>query len=219
MEEAAAGLGSFLRVPQVAGLLVIPFVLLVLLGAQFLIGFRVLNPHRRFKLVHVGIAAVIGVLFLWHGFSPLVRLTDPAALWRFMVLPVGLILVGLLALQALVGYRVIPTHRNFRRVHLSIAIALVGLGAIHGVYVGLGLAHPAGSDRCETCHRQPAAHFGTPCVRCHRAAGVSWDFSHPAIPAPLFHAQFPCAQCHPRGRFTTVNCTCHANGTAGDSGG
>jgi len=187
----------------------LPLLIVALLGAQFFVGFRAI-PLAHFQEVHVGLAIALAATFLVHGFWPLAGLVDPMQAMQFTVLPVGLLLIALLAAQIVVGFRLLPLHRRFRPVHTTLAVALVVIGVVHGSYIAAGLAHPPGSG-CESCHRPPAAHYAAPCLRCHTRAGVSWEFSHPAVNEVHSWTSFPCAKCHPSGNARVV-CTCHRNG-------
>jgi len=190
-----------------------PLIIVTLLGVQILLGRRIIRLHGRifsFRHVHIGIGITLAVLFVYHGFSPLLTLSATGGLWNPFVLPVGIALLGLLAFQILVGFKVVRTGRRFSPVHLALAITLVGVGMFHGVTIATGLVHPSQAE-CSSCHIPPANHSAPPCAHCHKQPGVSWVFAHPAF-ANEEHSwrSFACDRCHPSiPDYTKVYCSCH----------
>lgn len=207
VEDFFGGLGTL---PPQAALLVLPAVIVALFGLQYLIGFQLL-PLRgaAFRRTHATVALLLGVAFVAHGFGPLVRFTGWRVAMDPLVLPAGLALMALLGVQVLVGYHYIPTHRQFRTVHVTLATAVLVLGLAHGVVLGTAVAHPD-PHACESCHRPPASHFAPPCLRCHRSPGIAWSFdTHPRVAGPHTYRSFACSHCHPGNAYSRVYCSCH----------
>ena len=117
------------------------FLAIVVLAVQLMVGYHLFRvPGARFRPLHVALAWGVVVLMGAHtALAVFHSLQSPIEVLPIWLDLIGLVIVALLALELLSGYRRTgPRRGGFRRIHVVVALAAIAVIAAHGL---IGVYH------------------------------------------------------------------------------